>query len=360
MLAPKLRALPTGLARHFHHVQYKGFRPAHPAVVSTIGRRSYSKTGHRVALNAEDISSKTATPREDEGIKTTDEKKVAILWDLDNKPPFAIPEDVAMSVRRFAMERGTIVEYSAMANFHAFKGLPPAARRLKEERLALMAAESRGEYIPAEPYRCPVCGRKCPTTKKLEKHYEELHARELSKRKNHLKVLKGKKREKWLKNRGDDLHKRNEAHRSITAPETEHAVFRSLKRAGVLVRKVKETPQAADQALSDRWARVTKDSNLTLILISDDSDFCNMVRRAKSRYGVHVIVVNNSPHGKLAKDADERVSWETFNPRVDSDNSRLRQGLMDLMEDDDDWGDIQPEHVLDYVLGDEDEGYWPI
>ncbi|KAI1500676.1 hypothetical protein F5X99DRAFT_232733 [Biscogniauxia marginata] len=248
--------------------------------------------------------------------KATAERKVAILWDLDNKKPWALPEDTATSIRSLAVRRGTIVEYSAMANFHAFIGLPLAARELKKDWEKLLAAEERGEYKSAEPLRCPICGSKFATNIKLKKHYESIHERERRKKLTHLSTMKGKKIVKMVKK----LEKRNRVHTLIKAPEREHKLYRSLKRAGVLVRIVAKAPQAADKALNSRFAYVKKSSALTLIIISDDSDFSKMAQNAKKKHGVHVIVINDLPGGKLAKVADEWLSWKALNDNAQNKN----------------------------------------
>ncbi|KAI1489217.1 hypothetical protein F5X96DRAFT_26808 [Biscogniauxia mediterranea] len=323
----KLRPLLPQLMRRLHNHGHAKFR-------STFQSSARHTSGRRLGLminscgmssiarplkemTTADISSagKTgeshlvlATSGDDEAEKVTTERKVAILWDLDNKQPLALPEDVAQSIRTLADGRGKIIEYSAMANVNAFVGLPPAAMTLKQDRARLLAAEKRGEYTPAEPCVCPLCGNKFATNVKLKKHYERLHERELRKRLVMSNHFKGKKKERLVKK----LEKRHKAHTEIMAPEREHKVYRSLKRAGVLVRIVAKTSQAADNALRHRYTNLKKNSDLTLILISDDSDFYKMAQNAK-KHGVHVIVIGENPNGKLAKIADEWISWENFN-----------------------------------------------
>ncbi|KAI2466170.1 hypothetical protein F4781DRAFT_434636 [Annulohypoxylon bovei var. microspora] len=297
---------------------------------------------------AEDSHAEPTTPVDDGAVEATDKRTVAILWDLDNKQPIALPENLAITIRSLASRRGKIIEYSAMANFFANLRLPPAAIELRKQRKRLAVAEARGEYKPAEPYKCPVCGKKSATKVKLNKHYKQLHGRELRKNQNRLASLKGKKREKWLKKNGSNLQKRIEAHADVFSPEAKHKVFKSLTRAGVLVRVVKKTPQAADTALLNRWGVVAKNSNLTLVLISDDSDFCKMAQMAKTRHGVYVIVVSERSEGKLARVADEWWSWETLNNDArDTNNIPLREALADLYDSEEGESDIGPGYVID-------------
>ncbi|KAI5920001.1 hypothetical protein F4810DRAFT_713877 [Camillea tinctor] len=266
-------------------------------------------------------SSAVATTQEADGAaKKPTEKKVAILWDLDNKTPIALPEDIAVLIRTLAAKRGKIVEYSAIANVNAFIGLPPAAKEIKESRKELLKAERQGLYKPKEPLRCPICNQKAETHLKLEKHYNMLHKRELHKKIVRLNMLKGKRRERYLKSNKKSLEKRHRAHEMIVVPERRHKVFKSLKRAGVLVKIVKQKPQMADKALQQRFAYIKKDSELTLIVISDDSDFCKMVERAKRNYGIRVIIISEHATKRLARTGDEWWSWEALNARAQEES----------------------------------------
>ncbi|KAI0887734.1 uncharacterized protein GGS22DRAFT_88538 [Annulohypoxylon maeteangense] len=303
---------------------------------------------------AEDSHAEPTSLADDGAMEETDKKTVAILWDLDNKTPSALPEGLATTIRSLASRRGKIIEYSAMANYCADLRLPPAAIELRKQRKLFMTAEARGQFKPAEPYRCPVCQRKCATQVKLEKHYKQLHERELRVKQGRLASLGGKKREKWLKDKGSNLRKRIEAHAEILNPEAKHKVFKSLTRAGVLVRVVQKKPQAADKALIERWKVVAKNSNLTLILISDDSDFCKMAQRAKMSYGVYVIVVSENSEGKLAGVADEWWSWDTLNNDArDTNHILLREALTDLSNSEEGESDGGPGYVIDDDLQEE-------
>ncbi|KAI1138063.1 hypothetical protein F5Y05DRAFT_49891 [Hypoxylon sp. FL0543] len=310
-----------------------------------------------------DSDATPATAGDDGAAEAASKKRVAILWDLDNKPPRALPVDVATSIRALAERRGEIVEYSAMANYHAFVGLPLAAMELKRDRKMRKMTEgyAEGQFI------CPVCGNKFKTEAKMTKHYEQLHERERKKKLNRLGQLKGKKRKKWLEKNVGKLEKYSRAHTAIYEPEKDHKVYRSLKRCGVRVRIVTKAPQAADEALAKRFAKVRKDPDLTLILISDDSDFYNMVQRARAKYGVRIVVMSRSQEGKLAKIADEWVSWDAVNdvarsyknPPLPPGAAGEDEGLSKLSEyevDDDVVDEIMARQLGMYdVGGDEDE-----
>ncbi|KAI1457493.1 hypothetical protein F4805DRAFT_171229 [Annulohypoxylon moriforme] len=380
MSASRLRPLLLRLTRHLHNHEYGKFQPACLSHARpTLGHRPcfrlVIRTTSSIAQSPEkavatDISSveKTedsqttpTTPGEDEAAEVTEKKRVVILWDLDNKQPIALPEHVALAIRSLAAKRGEIVEYSAMANFHTFMGLPPAAKELKRKRQELLSAERRGEYKPPEPYRCPMCGKRCATQKKLQRHYKLLHERERAKKLAKLSSLKGKKRKKWLALRGAELKKRSDAHYAIKSPQSEHKVFRSLKRAGVLVRMVSRVSQAADVALHKRFAQVKKGSDLILILISDDYGFRNMVERARKKHGVYSIIIGESPDSRLAKVPDEWLSWNTINETAfEQTDSLLREvGLPPAKDDDDDGPDYVvdddvAEEIMAHELGDEE------
>ncbi|KAI0012827.1 hypothetical protein F4779DRAFT_567022 [Xylariaceae sp. FL0662B] len=335
MSAHRLRTFPLLLARPLRNHTHTTFRPRPALKLQSCGISGTTPslaeltTVHTPSTgNTPDSNIVPTIPADDGAAKARADRKVAILWDLDNKTPVALPEDLAMSIRHLAEKRGEIVEYSAMANYRAFVGLPAAARDLKKERESLRALEKHGNYKPAELYRCPVCGGKFQTDAKLQKHYEQLHERERSKKLARLRSLKGKKRRKWLTNNGENLSLRNIAHETIKFPENKHKVFRSLKRAGVLVRIVTTASQAADNALRHRFGLVPKNSELTLIVISDDSDFFNMIMRAKSKYGVHAIVIGSHPHGKLARAADEWLSWRTLNAAQDPPTLREKLAIL--------------------------------
>ncbi|KAI1099157.1 hypothetical protein F4804DRAFT_322659 [Jackrogersella minutella] len=345
MLVIRLRPLLPRLITHFPHHGHAKFRSAFQSSARhasrhrqglMLGSRYMSTTAQSPgAMGTGDISSAretekpgdsqavTTTPGDEEATVTTANRNVAILWDLDNKKPLALPEDVANEIRSLASERGKIIEYSAIANRHAFAGLPIAAQELQNERKRMLKAEQQGKYKPAEPCVCPMCGRKCDTHYKLKKHYKQLHENERRKKLIRLDMLKGKKKEKFR----ETLKKRNIVHAMIHTPERSHKVWTSLMRVGVDVQEVKKVAQAADRALMSRFSLLKKDSDLTLVVISDDSDFCAIVKKAKNE-GVHVIVISDYENGKMAKAANEWFSWASINDRTwNTDIPTLRSAL---------------------------------
>ncbi|KAI1212058.1 uncharacterized protein F4807DRAFT_386809 [Annulohypoxylon truncatum] len=371
MLTSKLRPLLPRLIRHLRNHELAQFQstyqsPARPALghraylklegctMSTIAQPPEETVGTDTSSvgKTEDSPAVPTASGGDSEAKATNDKTVAILWDLDNKQPYALPENVAAAIRALASERGKIIEFSAMANYHAFIRLSPAAKELRAERNRIAAAEERGEIKRTEPYRCPYCGNKFKTIKKMEKHYKMLHERERKKKLTRLNMLKGKKREKWLAKNGKNLMRRNEAHIEVKAPEKKHKLYRSLNRAGVRVRVVSKASQAADNELKGRFGLLQKHNNLTnltLIVISDDSDFCKMVKRARTKHGIHVIVISERPTLKLAKEANEWLSWDTLNENAHSivNTALLRESLVAMSEAGEGEDNDRPDYVLD-------------
>lgn len=60
--------------------------------------------------------------------------KVAILWDLDNKPPLGAAADAVNALRRLAKQHGKIVQFSAMANSVGSAFLPTDVLERIEDR----------------------------------------------------------------------------------------------------------------------------------------------------------------------------------------------------------------------------------
>ncbi|KAI1090361.1 hypothetical protein F5B19DRAFT_463737 [Rostrohypoxylon terebratum] len=255
------------------------------------------------------------------------EKTVAILWDLDNKAPKTLPQNIALVIRSLASERGKIIDYTAMANFHTYITVKATHKNV----IAAQAREKRGRSYKKSsgPVNCSVCGKQVRTEVKLQNHYKE-HKRELRKKENRLRATKKSKRGKWLALHGKSLQRLREASASMR-PKKAPTLLRSLRRVGVSIQMVKSTHNAADMALRLRYSRLAKNSGLTLIIISDDSDFKNMARAARKRHNVHVVVVGDQ-QGKLAKVASEWWSWHDIHATATSDGFDVQEALASLPE----------------------------
>lgn len=230
-----------------------------------------------------------------------------ILWDLDNKPPRGPPYNAAIALKTVASHFGEIVDVSAYANRHAFIHLPHWVRDQRRDQRVQDINEKKGVYTPPEPYICSVCGRKCKTNLDLKKHFKQLHVKEREKKMNRMKMLKGKKRQRFKERFISGNHKYMEAARSLITPKVGYGLAGELRRAGVFVKTVEDKPQAADWALKRQMMHSMSRGIDWLVLVSDDSDFVEMLRRAKES-NLGTVVVGDWDRA-LGRQADLWVSW---------------------------------------------------
>ncbi|KAJ4907506.1 C2H2-like zinc finger protein [Raphanus sativus] len=252
-------------------------------------------------------SSEIDMVRNKEGIFAPKEKKVVVLWDLDNKPPRGPPYEAATALRRVAEKLGRVVEISAYANRHAFIHLPHWVVEERRSRRSLDFAERKGEVVQAEPYVCGVCGRKCKTNLDLKKHFKQLHERERQKKVNRMRSLKGKKRQKFKERYVSGNEKYNEAARRLLTPKVGYGLEAELRRAGVYVKTVEDKPQAADWAVKRQIQHSMTRGIDWLVLVSDDKDFSDMLRKAREA-DLGTVVVSDRD-GVLGRQADLWVPW---------------------------------------------------
>ncbi|KAM1224322.1 hypothetical protein ACFX2G_044197 [Malus domestica] len=242
-----------------------------------------------------------------QGIYTPKQKKVVILWDLDNKPPRGPPYQAAMALKQLAQRFGEVVDASAYANRHAFVHLPQWVIEERRERKQLDILERKGVVTPPDPYVCGVCGRKCKTNLDLKKHFKQLHERERQKKLNRMGSLKGKKRQRFKERFVSGNHKYNEAARSLMKPKVGYGLASELRRAGVFVKTVEDKPQAADWALKRQMQHSMSRGVDWLFLVSDDSDFSDMLRKAREAK-LGTVVVGDMDRA-LGRHADVWVPW---------------------------------------------------
>ncbi|KAJ4701719.1 C2H2-like zinc finger protein [Melia azedarach] len=246
--------------------------------------------------------------RNKQGIYTQKQhNKVVVLWDLDNKPPRGPPYDAAMSLRRVAEKFGEVTDMSAYANRHAFIHLPQWVIEERRERKHLDILERRGQVFPTDTYVCGVCGRKCKTNLDLKKHFKQLHERERQKKLNRMRSLKGKKRQRYKERYINGNEKYNETARNLLRPKIGYGLGSELRRAGVFVKTVKDKPQAADWALKRQMQHSMSSGIDWMVLVTDDKDFKEMLRKAKEA-NLGTIVVGDSNRG-LGQHADLWVPW---------------------------------------------------
>ncbi|XP_075674738.1 uncharacterized protein LOC142643903 [Castanea sativa] len=242
-----------------------------------------------------------------QGIYTPKQKKVVVLWDLDNKPPRGPPYNAAMSLKQLAQRFGDVIDMSAYANRHAFIHLPQWVVQQRRDRKEVDLYERKGLITPSDPYICKVCGRKCKTNLDLKKHFKQLHERERQKKLNRMRSLKGKKRQRFKERFINGNEKYNEAARDLVTPKVGYGLASELRRAGVFVKTVEDKPQAADWALKKQMQHSMSRGVDWLFLVSDDSDFSDMLRRAREA-NLGTVVVGDWDRA-LGRHADLWVPW---------------------------------------------------
>ncbi|PKU71788.1 uncharacterized protein LOC110107947 isoform X1 [Dendrobium catenatum] len=235
------------------------------------------------------------------------EQNVVVLWDLDNKPPRGQPYDAAVALRHVAELFGRVVEISAYANRHAFLHLPQWVLNNRRERRHLDAMERKGLVVPDEPYVCGVCGRKCRTNPELKRHFLQLHERERQKKLSRMRSLKGKKRQNYKKRFISGNHKYTEAAHELLSPKKGYGLASELRRAGVFVKTVEDKPQAADSAVKRQMQHSMSRGIDCLFLVSDDSDFSEMIKKAREA-DLRTVVIGDGRRA-LGRLADFWVPW---------------------------------------------------
>ncbi|KAM1773793.1 hypothetical protein COP2_044398 [Malus domestica] len=277
-----------------------------PQPIATTAATSTTRNCRRGVIKSS-ASSEIDMVQNKQGIYTPKQKKVVILWDLDNKPPRGPPYQAAMALKQLAQRFGEVVDASAYANRHAFVHLPQWVIEERRERKQLDILERKGVVTPPDPYVCGVCGRKCKTNLDLKKHFKQLHERERQKKLNRMGSLKGKKRQRFKERFVSGNHKYNEAARSLIKPKVGYGLASELRRAGVFVKTVEDKPQAADWALKRQMQHSMSRGIDWLFLVSDDSDFSDMLRKAREAK-LGTVVVGDMDRA-LGRHADVWVPW---------------------------------------------------
>ncbi|GLJ36813.1 hypothetical protein SUGI_0742600 [Cryptomeria japonica] len=243
----------------------------------------------------------------EEGFPRKKQKKVAVYWDLDNKPPKVAPFDAAVAVREIAGKFGEIVDMAAFANRHAFTHVPQWIVEQRRERKQMDFMESKSLIKPEQPYICGVCGRKCKTNVDLKKHFKQLHERERHKKLSRMNSLKGKRKAKFREQFREKDEKYQNAARTLVIPKVGYGLASELRRAGVYVKTVEDKPQAADAALKAQIQHSMSRGIDCMFLISDDSDFSDMLDKARKN-NTRTVVLGDSR--ALIRHADLWLSWD--------------------------------------------------
>ncbi|WJX39447.1 hypothetical protein P8452_26990 [Trifolium repens] len=248
------------------------------------------------------------------GASSQNEKlcRVGIFWDLDNKPPNSIPPyEVANKLRIAAASFGVVRYMVAYANSHTFSYVPHVVREMRKERQLLFRLEDKGVIKRNEPHICCVCGRKFYTNEKLVNHFKQLHEREHVKRVNQIDSARGSRKVKLVGKYSMKMEKYKKAASAVLTPKVGYGLADELKRAGFWVQTVLDRPQAADIALQKHIVDMMDHRRVEcVVLVSDDSDFVDVIKEAKLRCLKTVVIGDISSDGVLKRTADTAFSWE--------------------------------------------------
>ncbi|KAI5075948.1 hypothetical protein GOP47_0010024 [Adiantum capillus-veneris] len=233
-------------------------------------------------------------------------RRVSIFWDLDNKPPKASPYHAALYLRRVATQFGDIEDMVACANRHAFTHIP---RWVQEQRGSThpnpndMRIPTKPNCVsisatqdPTSPCKCAICGFTCAADSELKKHVSLLHKR-------------------MLRDMGFKIH-------DIGG----YGLHMELLRAGFWVRMVDPSPQATDRALKRQMKHSMNNNIHCICLVSDDSDFTDILKMARSKE-IFIVVVGDS--ASLHQYADIWFSWTEAAHGKDVRSTCTWQGIGD-------------------------------
>jgi len=106
------------------------------------------------------------------------------------------------------------------------------------------------------------------------------------------------------------MEKYKKAASAILTPKLGYGLADELKRAGFWVQTVLDKPQAADRALQSHIVDVMDHRRVEcVVLVSDDSDFVDVIKEARLRC-LKTVVVGDIDDGVLKRTADTAFSWE--------------------------------------------------
>ncbi|CAN6816961.1 unnamed protein product [Brassica oleracea var. botrytis] len=237
--------------------------------------------------------------------------RVAVFWDLDNKPPASHPpHDAAVKLRTAASSFGSVKLMVAYANRHAFSYVPAQVREERKDRKLLNQLEKTGLAKPAEPYFCGVCDRRFYANEKLIAHFRQIHETENQKRVRQIEAAKGHQRVRLVAKYSMKMEKYKRAARNVLTPKEGYGLADELKRGGFWVKMVSDKPEAADRALKEHMVDVMDRREAEcLVLVSDDSGFAEVLWEAKERC-LRTVVIGDLSEGKLKRVADVAYSWK--------------------------------------------------
>ncbi|GAU27299.1 hypothetical protein TSUD_05250 [Trifolium subterraneum] len=262
--------------------------------------------------------------------KQVTNKKVLILWDLDNKPPRGPPYNAALSLKTLAESFGDVVSISAYTIRHSFFNLPQWHRDKNPNPNTLL---------------CRVCGHQCRSIYDLNVHFEKVHLYQ------HHKWLKRLSKVKFSRHKVGFIRKRhihNEAARTIAPPRVGFGLAKELRRAGVFV-KIVEVGDKVNAADSSLKREIMSGGVDWLILVSDDSEYSEMLREVREMKLGNVVVVGDYWDRYLGRNADLWLPWNVVeNGKVEEmmnlmGRKTLTEGLDDELEEEEDDENVDDE-----------------
>jgi hypothetical protein len=169
--------------------------------------------------------------------------------------------------------------------------------------------------------------------------------------------LKGKKRQKYKERFVSGDSKYNDAVRGILKPKVGYGLASELRRAGVFVKTVElgDKVNAADSSLKREIMSGGVD---WLILVSDDSEYSEMLREVREMKLGNVVVVGDYWDRDLGRNADLWLPWIVVeNGKVEEMDLMRRRTLAEVLDD-----ELKEDENVDdeYTLGEEqeDDGFY--
>lgn len=170
-----------------------------------------------------------------------------------------------------------------------------------------------------------------------------------------MRSLKGKKRQKFKERFIDSNVKYQEAAKTLIRPKVGYGLASELRRAGVFVKTVEDKPQAADWAVKRQMQHSMTIGVDWLFLISDDSDFSDMLRKAKES-NLRTVVIGDVDRA-LGRQADFWVPWiGVQNGDISAEELLLKSsGIRDFLDENNEDDDNDDEFMAaDFGTGNDD------
>nr|XP_011463765.1 PREDICTED: uncharacterized protein LOC101312061 [Fragaria vesca subsp. vesca]XP_011463766.1 PREDICTED: uncharacterized protein LOC101312061 [Fragaria vesca subsp. vesca]XP_011463767.1 PREDICTED: uncharacterized protein LOC101312061 [Fragaria vesca subsp. vesca]XP_011463769.1 PREDICTED: uncharacterized protein LOC101312061 [Fragaria vesca subsp. vesca] len=234
-------------------------------------------------------------------LNSPSQPSVAIFWDLETRPPKSVsPFEAAGRLKTAASSFGLVRHMIAYAPRHACNSVPQVVGKIRKERNRVV--------IRDEANICRVCGRRFYTKEKLVNHFR-VHESEHMKRLSQIESASGSRRVKLVGKYAMKMEKYRNAVRDVMIPKQGNGLVSELKRAGFWVRSLPDKPRAGFVVVSDDIVEMMDERRFEcLVLVSDDSEFVDVVMEARRRC-VKTVVVGDLGDGGLKRAADSGFLW---------------------------------------------------